>query len=340
MNNSNLITNKKLNSKKNKNVKNIKMEEKIIKPFIKWVGGKTQIINHIIEQIPKEFENYYEPFIGGGSVLLAVLSLYKQNKIKINGNIYAYDLNPILINLYQNIKNNKDDLYERIQKYIKVYTNIKNNSVNKKSDRKTTTLDEAIKSKESYYYWLRDQFNKENKKEEKDKDLVKCSALFMFINKTCFRGVYREGPNGFNVPYGHYKTTPNIITKDELDNISELIKDVEFKCADFSSSFENIKKGDFVYLDPPYAPKNSKSFVGYTKDGFGIEQHKLLFNLTDELNSKSVKIMMSNAKVKLVTDHFGKKNKNYNIKPIKCRRAINSKNPGATAMEVIITNKF
>jgi len=297
---------------------------KIIKPFIKWVGGKTQIINTIIQKIPNEMENYHELFLGGGSVLLAVLSLQKHNKIRIENRIYAYDINELLINLYKNIQNNKEELFESISKYINEYDSIEGNIIN----RKPLTIEDGKTSKESYYYWIRNIFN------SIDKNTIECSALFMVINKICFRGMYREGPKGFNIPYGHYKRTPNIISKIELDVISDLIKDVEFIHSDFNSSFGNIKCGDFVYLDPPYAPENSTSFVGYTKDGFNLEKHQLLFKLTDELNKKDIKFMLSNAKVDLVMDYF----KDYNCEEIVARRAIHSKNPGTTTIEVLISN--
>lgn len=297
-------------------------EEKLQKPFLKWVGGKTQIIDDIISKIPNEMNNYYELFLGGGSVLFAVLLLQKQNKIIIKNKIYAYDINNDLINVYKNIQKNKDKLYEFINLYIKEYDSIKGSIVN----RKPKSIEEAKTSKESYYYWIRNKYN------NIDKNTIECSALFMFINKTCFRGMYREGPNGYNVPYGHYVNTPTIISKKDLNNISDLIKDVEFKNCSFTESIKNVKEGDFVYLDPPYAPENSKSFVGYVADGFNLDTHKTLFHEIKKM--KNIKFVMSNAKVNLVTDNF----KEYNCHDIIARRAINSKNPGSTTTEVIIYN--
>ena len=241
-------------------------EQKMQKPFLKWVGGKTQIINDIILKLPNEINNYHELFLGGGSVLFSVLSLQKQNKIIIKSKIYAYDINSDLINVYKNIQNNKEELYKLINLYIKEYDSIKGSVIN----RKPTTIEEAKTSKESYYYWIRNKYN------NIDKNTIECSALFMFINKTCFRGMYREGPNGYNVPYGHYKKTPIIISKTDLNYISELIKDVEFKNCSFTESIKNVKDGDFVYLDPPYAPENSKSFVGYVADGFNLDNTQII----------------------------------------------------------------
>ena len=298
------------------------MAENLQKPFLKWVGGKTQIINDIISKIPKKINNYHEIFLGGGSVLLALLSLQKQSKIIIKNKIYAYDINNALINVYKNIQSNKEELFKHITLYITEYDNIKGSNIN----RNPQTIEEAKTSKESYYYWLRKKYN------NIDKNTIECSALFMVINKTCFRGMYREGPNGYNVPYGHYKKTPTIISEKDLNYISDLIKDVEFRHSSFTESIKNIKKGDFVYLDPPYAPENKKSFVGYNVDGFTLETHKLLFEEIKKLNN--IKFVLSNAKVELVTDNF----KDYQYQDIKARRAINSKNPGDSTTEVIIYN--
>jgi len=295
---------------------------KIQKPFLKWVGGKTQIIQDIISKMPNKMLNYHELFLGGGSVLFAVLSLQKQNKIQILNKIYAYDINFDLINVYKHVQNNKEELYAALTEYITEYNNINEKNLN----REPISMDEAKSSKESYYYWLRKKYN------TIEKNTIECSALFIFINKTCFRGLYREGPNGFNVPYGHYKKTPTILSVTDLNEISELIKNVEFIHCSFTDSIKNVREDDFVYLDPPYAPETSKSFVGYVADGFDLETHENLFNAIKQL--KNVKFIMSNAKVDFVTDSF----KNYHCSEIKARRAINSKKPDSTTTEVIIYN--
>ena len=295
------------------------------KPFLKWVGGKTQHIQQIINSFPDNMENYHEIFLGGGSVLLAVLSLQKAGLITINGSIYAYDLNKQLIQVYRHIQSNKDDLIKRVQHYRIEYDNCP--TVEKgTANRKPVNDTEAKTSRESYYYWMRMKFNLL-------KDLsIENSALFIMLNKTNFRGVYREGPNGYNVPFGHYKKTPAIISKSEIDKISTLIKDVVFIDADFNESINNATQGDFVYLDPPYAPQNRKSFVGYTENGFDINLHKKLFKLTKALTTNNIKFAMSNANVELVKKSF----EGYVFKEISARRAIHSKNPAAKTTDVLI----
>lgn len=295
----------------------------IQKPFLKWVGGKTQIIDTIISKIPSEMENYHEPFLGGGSVLFAVLSLQRQNRITIRGKIIASDVNGALINVYKQIQNNHAELFDFIQSYMDVYDSLKGTDIN----RKPKNIEEATTSKESYYYWLRDKYN------HTDENTPEKAALFMILNKTCFRGMYREGPNGFNVPYGHYKKTPHIATLSELGSISDMIQHVEFTCNDFDKSLKMVNMGDFVYLDPPYAPETDKSFVGYVADGFNIDMHTRLFETVK--NIPDVLFVMSNSNVDLVKNSF----KDYEIDEIIARRAINAKKPGSKTKEVIIYNK-
>ena len=293
----------------------------VTKPFLKWVGGKTQIIDTVLDLYPKEFKNYHEPFLGGGSVLLALLSKRQVGQIKITGSIYASDINSRLIGLYKNVQTNVDGLLSALKVVLTEFAGSVGTTVN----RKPTSLAEGQSSKESYYYWVRAKFN------ASAAESVDSAAMFLFLNKTCFRGLYREGPNGFNVPYGHY-ANPSVFDEDHLRAISLLIKEVIFTCVSFSVALTKPLAGDFVYCDPPYAPENEKSFVSYNSDGFGLDMHNALFSKCLELRGLSVKMLMSNADVKLVKDAFT----DYDIKVVSCRRAINSKDPGAVTNEVLI----
>ena len=296
---------------------------KLQKPFLKWAGGKTQIIETVLSKFPSEIKNYHEPFLGGGSVLLALLTMISNNKINIHGNIYACDSNESLINLYIHIQSKKDELYNYIDTYVNEFNNISGEEINRNPDN----INEALTSKESYYYYVRKNYNKSVL------GTIERSAMFLFLNKTCFRGLYREGPNGFNVPYGHYKN-PSIINKDELDNISEMIKDVVFKACDFTESFKDIIEGDFVYIDPPYAPENSKSFVKYTESGFDLNCHNRLFDTIKKTNDIHVKFLLSNSNVELVKKSF----ETFEREELIAKRAINSKNPESVTKELLIYN--
>jgi DNA adenine methylase len=299
-----------------------------VKPFIKWVGGKTQIIDEVMNLFPNEINDYHEPFVGGGSVLLALLSCQKAGKIKINGNIYASDINPYLIALYKNIQQHPDEFISEVAILSREY---KEASQNKHPvNRKAANLEEALSHPESYYFWIRAKFNALTVDERQS---IKASAMLLFMNKTGYRGLYREGPNGFNVPYGNYKS-PNIIDADHIKEVSELIQKVHFMAQPFEDSLECISEGDFVYLDPPYAPETSKSFVKYTTDGFTLQHHQRLFTICQELHNKNIKFVMSNADVQLVRDAFNKEA--YTVKTIICRRAVNSKKPDSKTNELLI----
>ena len=288
------------------------------KPFLKWVGGKTQILKEVLDPFPRTMHNYHEPFLGGGSVLLALLTHIANGTITVTGKIYASDINKNLIALYKHIQLDPETLILEMNKLLKEYAACTGTVVN----RKAATLEEAT-SPESYYFWIRSRFN------TSDRTSIQASAMLLFMNKTCFRGVYREGPNGFNVPFGNYKKTN--FDEEHIRRVSRLIKDVVFTPCTFQQSLLTLEEDDFVYLDPPYAPENSKSFVSYTADGF--DQHKELFTLCQGMKEKKVKMLMSNADVTLVKDAFPSP---YTTQIISCRRAIHSKEPDARANEVLI----
>lgn len=304
------------------------------KPIIKWVGGKSQIMDKIIPYFPTEINDYHEIFIGGGSVLLSLLKSIKSGTIRLSGKVYAYDLNESLIKLYKNIQENHIELYSSIKKIVDEYNSC--NDIEEKEEkenvnRNPSNLEEAKQYKENYYYWIRNKYNKDIK----DKNTtVNTSAMFVFLNKTCFRGLYRVGPNGFNVPFGNYKN-PEIINLSHLKEIHELIKDVVFEHKDYNVSLEKkFNENDFVYLDPPYVPEKKTSFVGYNENGFNTDEHIKLFNKINQLNTR---FLMNNSDVKLVRDSFS--NEKYNIVEILCKRSINSKKPNSKTIELIIIKK-
>lgn len=307
--------------------KEIVKEIEYVKPFLKWVGGKTQILEEILEEFPNSMENYHEIFLGGGSILLGILILKQEGKIEIKNKIYAYDYNKPLIWVYKNIQKTPKKFLNNVIKIINEYYSLDGETIN----RKPTTKEEGLGSQESYYYWIRSKYNEMT---EDEKTSLLGSAYFVFLNKTCFRGVFRIGPNGFNVPYGHYNN-PGIIDKAHIKKISELIKNVEFVHASFEDSIKNVKKGDFTYCDPPYYRVNKTSFVGYTLDGFNQETHDKLFNSLKELKKENINWMMSNSSVDYITKLFNDKKK-YLIKKILCRRAINCKNPESKIDEIIV----
>lgn len=280
-----------------------------MKPFLKWVGGKTQIIDQVMESFPTEIVNYHEPFLGGGSVLLAMLAKVSEGTIKVSGKIYCSDINTRLINLYKVVQRSPEMLLEELQLLV--------NNFN----------ESEIDNREQFYYQVRNKFNT-------DKEPVRLAAMFIFLNKTCFRGLYRENSSGnFNVPYGNYKN-PTIVEPNLIMEISKMITNVIFTAEPFEKSLIVPMGGDFVYLDPPYAPESEKSFVGYSIFGFPMEQHLLLFKTVKQLHNNNVSFLMSNSSIPLVTTTFN--SNEYHLKTILCKRSINSKNPGARTTEVLI----
>jgi DNA adenine methylase len=249
-------------------------------------------------------ENYHEPFLGGGSVLFNLLYRIREGEITVN-NIYASDSNEALIGLYVNIQNSYMELYNDILYFVDEFKTIERLNG---GSRDPQTPEECRFSQESYYYFIRRLYN-----ETTDKISIRASALFVFLNKTCFRGLYRVGPNGFNVPFGNNRN-PEIINLQHLKEIHELIQGVVFNCCDFTTALNLVEYGDFVYLDPPYIPVTKTSFVGYTPDGF--DKHETLFDL---LKKAEYSFLMSNSDSDLIKSKFN------NYETITAKRNINSK---------------
>lgn len=302
------------------------------KPPFKWVGGKTQLLDRILPRLPKTVEgDYVEPFVGGGSVLLAVLWMRRFGEIKIKGKVRAADANETLIAAFRLLQTEDEErlaaLHARLVHHFGTFDGL---PVAEKGTANRAPLheDEARSSRESYYYWVRGRFNAE------PKGTVESVAMFWFMNKTCFRGVYREGPRGLNVPYGNPRVTPDVVSLQELRDLSALLRDVEFTCGDFGPVLDETKRGDAVFLDPPYYPLNATSFVKYNADGFDEAAHERLFASAASLREKGVGLVMCNASVPRVHALFGPPE--YDVVEVVARRAIHSKNPEATATEVLV----
>lgn len=276
------------------------MEKRSLSPFVKWAGGKRQLLSQIKERMPKAYNNYYEPFIGGGAVLFELLP----EQAIIN------DINIALINTYRQICDNSEVFIKEIQR-----------------------LDsEMWEDGKKYYYSLRERYNDKLMQEELD---VELAALFVFINKHCFNGLYRVNGKGlFNVPYNNSRKKS--IDEDAIRDISSYLKNVDILEGDFQVACAQAKKRDFVFIDSPYAPLNPTSFESYTKEGFDIESHKRLADLYDELTERGCYCMLTNHNTELINELYG--NKGYKLDVVSVKRSINSDPSKRVGEEVIICN--
>lgn len=279
-----------------------------LKPVIKYAGGKKQIMDILLKEFPTEFNNYHEPFLGGGSV---VFELYNRNLLK-DKKIFLSDIMTSLMNMYNQIKNNKDDLLEEL------------------SDKK-------YENKLEIFLESRKQFNilkLHSKSELSSYENIKLASLFIYLNKTCFNGLYRENKKGeYNVPFGKQKN-PTICNKSGIENLNKFFieNDVNLNCYNYTYIEENIKPGDFIYMDPPY----HNTFTDYSKNKFGEEEQKELKEFVDKLTKKGCKVCVSNSNTEFITNLWS----DYKIVKIPVKRLINSKSEGRKEIhyEVLIKN--
>ena len=289
------------------------------KPFIKWAGGKTQLLKQIDDLLPIEIkenkiETYIEPFVGGGAMLFHILQKYKIKKAIIN------DVNKELMNCYSCIK-------EDVQNVIRILKKIETEYLNS-TDR------------DKFYLKIRHEYN-ETKLEQKF-DFKKCSE-FIFLNKTCFNGLYRVNKKGlFNVPHGKYKN-PLICDEENLRSCSELLKKVNIHFGDYRKVISNVDEKDFIYFDPPYRPLlKNKSFVSYSEFGFDDEDQEILAANFIKCNSKKCLLLLSNSDPKNIDESdnfFDDLYKDFNIQRISANRMINSNgSKRGKIFELIIKN--
>ena len=302
-----------------------------IKPLIKYVGGKTQILKEVLERFPSSLTgDYYEPFVGGGSVLFAFL----ENNPGFKGAVVAADLNARLISFYKNVQERVDLVLAELKVIVDTYNaikTVKGDDLNVNA-KKPENVGESLGSQEAYYYWMRIRYNTLGGTPEEEGPLG--AALFLFLNKTCFRGIHRCGPHGFNVPFGNYKN-PAIYDEAHMRAVAALLARVTFRCCDFVACVADAKVGDFVYMDPPYVPEEETSFVGYNMDGFGESDHERFFVCCEKLVEKNVGWLMSNSDMVVVKNRFPEE-KNFVTGTVSCRRSVNAKEPGSRANEVLI----
>lgn len=271
-----------------------------VAPFLKWAGGKRQLLNQIKERMPKEYNDYYEPFIGGGAVLFEL----QPKKSTIN------DINKSLINVYIQVRDNTEKFIELVNKFDL----------------------EMWEDGKEYYINIREIYNDKLLKNEYDLELA---ALFVFINKHCFNGLYRVNKKGlFNVPYN--KSRRNSIEEETVRETAKFLKTVNILEGDFEEACNSAKKGDFIFFDSPYAPLNPTSFEAYTKEGFDVESHKRLAQLYDELTERGCYCMLTNHNTEFINELYS--NKGYKIDVVSVKRMINSDASNRKGEEVIICN--
>lgn len=272
-------------------------EARSVTPVIKWAGGKRQLIPIIKSMLPETYNRYYEPFLGGGALFCDLTPV----SAVIN------DANKKLINLYECIKDNPFKLCKILSDF--------QNQYNSKS---------LMEEKDFLYYELRNRFNKENIENFEE------AALFVFLNKTGFNGLYRVNSRGlYNVPAGHKKEI-KLFDEDNIYALSELLEFSEILNTDFEKACESCEKRDFVFFDSPYYD----TFDSYQAGGFSKKDHLRLFELFNRLSEKNVYCLMTNNSCDYIKELY----KAYNIKTIDVKRAINCNGKDRTGTEVIITN--
>lgn len=281
-----------------------KDDERTVKPFLKWAGGKGQLLKEIEQYYPFESKitKYAEPFVGGGAVLFDILSKYDIQEV------YISDINAELINAYRIIRDNINELITTLKIYQEEYIPL------------------STEERKVYYLTKRNRFNdlKVNGNETVN---IEKTALMIFLNKTCFNGLYRVNRKGlFNVPMGSYKN-PKICDEKNLREVSKKLQNVIIVCGDYRESADFIDEHTFVYFDPPYRPlTDTASFTAYTENLFNDEEQIELAKFVDEMHKKGAKIVVSNSDPKNSNtddDFFDNIYKSYKIKRVEATRMIN-----------------
>lgn len=287
---------------------------KTVKPFIKWAGGKSQLLNEIRNKYPQKIERYCEPFVGGGAVLLDVLANYSPEDVIIN------DINSALINTYQQVQTNVEVLISQLD------------------EMQSEFWEADAEARKKIYTKKRERFNSLISNNCPDK-----AALFIFLNKTCFNGLYRVNSKGlYNVPMGAYKKPP-ICEAENLRYISRLLQGVRINCGDYKDCTDFIDSNTFVYIDPPYRPLTvTASFTSYNENEFGDKQQIELGKFVDQITQKGAKVVASNSDPKNADENdefFDDLYAEYKIDRVSAKRMINSNGKSRGAInELLICN--
>ena len=274
------------------------------KPFLKWAGGKTQLLSELVALLPSKINNYYEPFLGGGALFFELKRLNK-----ISGEAFLYDTNQGLVNTYQQIRDNLNDVIDCL-KYHRDFHD------------------------QAYFYACRNRYN------ANPKTSAFSASMFIYLNKTCFNGLYRVNKNNdFNVPIGSGKSrNGGILDKDNLSLVSEALQGVTIECKDFGYLYDvDFQKNDFVYFDPPYHQiDKKKSFVGYTQNGFGVREQIELRDLFAGLSGTNARAMLSDSDTDFTRWIYSS---NTRIETVQANRNINSKGTGrGKVSEIVVMN--
>jgi DNA adenine methylase len=300
------------------------MTEKLAKPFLKWAGGKTQLIEPIQNFLPKSFTEsnftYIEPFVGSGAVLFWVLNNFPSlKKAVIN------DVNEDLINVYRIIATKPKELIsilEILENEFHLLEYVENSDENKKQ----------------YYYKKRILYN--TRSTEKSTQ----AALFIFLNRTCFNGLYRvNSKNGFNVPAGRYKKS-TICNAENIFAVNKALKKVEILCGDYEKTLPLASESTFFYLDPPYKPLSETSnFNSYSKDEFGDQEQIRLYDFCKKLGNLGYNWILSNSDVQGKTENgnfFDELYSDFLITRVEAKRSINSKSEKRGKINELLISNF
>ncbi len=272
----------------------------LVAPVVKWVGGKRQLLQSILKHVPGKFSTYYEPFLGGGALLFEL----QPRQAVVN------DINAELINVYTIIRDHVEDLIADLKKH---------------------------ENKASYFYAMRE---KDRDKENYDQmSALQKASRILYLNKTCYNGLFRVNQQGeFNAPFGRYKN-PNIVNEVTLRAVSNYFNKakITFRCTDFKKAVQGIKKDSFVYFDPPYDPlSESANFTSYDRGGFDESEQIRLKELGDELSEKGVKFLLSNSATDFILELY----KDYRIVMVQANRAINSRGDKRGKIEEVLVKNY